>query len=219
MAVTELARLSLQSGTKASSPSLRANLARAKDVMEKASGFEFWYYHCVEEPNVIFLLGSWPSVDFHMHEFIPGSQNQELLALLKDQVTVDWMFHLDIDQNTQSLPPNQEVLAIDRCTVKDGDKERFQATFEDNRQTLKSFGWGKGQVVGGWRIDKGYDPSVEGENPQEQFVLFTSWDSMGQHLGFANTEAFQKYYSQIRNHMGGRDIKHAKVMLVEEMRK
>ncbi|KIY00353.1 uncharacterized protein Z520_04038 [Fonsecaea multimorphosa CBS 102226] len=219
MAVTELARLRLQDGTEASSPSLHANLAKAKDVMEKASGFEFWYYHCLEEPNIIFILGSWPSVDFHMHQFIPGPQNQELLALLQDQITVEWMFHLDIDQRIQSLPLKHDVLSIDRYIVQAGKKERFQATFENNKHALESHVGEQGRLIWGWRLDKGYDPSIGGEKPKEQFVLLSGWDSIEQHLEFANTEVFQKY-SQIRSHMEEEpDIKHARLMRVEELRR
>jgi len=97
MLVTELARLSLQPDTESIVSRIAGEPREAKEVMQQASGFEFWYYQCVEDPNVIFILGSWPSVDFHMREFIPSQPNQELLASLKDQVTVEWMFHLNID--------------------------------------------------------------------------------------------------------------------------
>ncbi|KIW73766.1 hypothetical protein PV04_01859 [Phialophora macrospora] len=212
MSVTELGRLALQPGTEASSPDLLMNLAKAKDAMMNASGSEFWYYHCVEDPKVIFILGSWPSVEFHMQEFIPGQLNQELLALLKDQIIVDWMFHLDIDQSTHSLPLSRDVITIARHFITDGDKEAFNRTFEANAFELESF-VGKEHMVGGWRIDIGYDPSAEGENRKDEFVLFTAWDRVENHGEFANTEGFQKY-SQIRNHLDGAEIKHAKLLQV-----
>lgn len=212
MPVTELARLSLHPGTEASSPTLLSNLAKAKDVMEEASGFKFRYYHCVEEPNFIFILGAWPSVDFHMQEFIPGQANQELLALLKDQVTVDFMFHLDLDQGVHPLPLSKDVIAVVRHFMKEGDKDGFTATFENNKHELESFVRSDRHVVGGWRVDKGYDPSVDGEKRTEEFVLFTAWDSVEHHFGFAKTEGFQRY-SKIRNHIDGADIKHAKELV------
>lgn len=214
MPVTELARLSLQSGTEASSPDLLANLARAKEVMEEASGFRFQYYHCVEETDVIYILGAWPSVDFHMQEFIPGKPNQEMLALLKDQVTVDWMFHLAIDQAMSPLPLGREYVAIGRHFIKAGDNGGFTTAFEASKHNLQSFIGGTKHVVGGYRIDKGFDPSLEGGKPEE-FVLFTGWNSVDQHLDFAKSEEFEKY-SQIRNHLGGAEIKHAKALEVGE---
>ncbi|OCT53294.1 EH domain binding protein epsin 2 [Cladophialophora carrionii] len=210
MPVTELARLSLQSGTEASSPALLTNLAKAKEAMMEASGFEFWYYHCVEDPRIIFILGAWPSVEFHMQEFIPSQPNQELLALLKDQLTVDWMFHLDIDQVTHPLPLSRDMVAIVRHFMKDGDKEAFRSTFEAEKYQLESF-VGQARALGGWRIDIGYDPSAESGNRKEEFVLFTAWDSVEHHDQFANTEGFQKY-RQIRNNIDGAEIKHAKLL-------
>ena len=211
MPVTEVAQLTLQLSTDVSSPSLLANLAKAKSVMEKASGFEFRYYHSVEEPNVIFILGAWPSVDFHMQEFIPGQPNQEVLELLKDMVTVDWMFHLDLDQSEKPLPLKRAIIAIARHFVRDGDKDGFNATFEDNKHELEAFTGGSDQVVGGWRLDKGFDPSITGDKGKDEFVLFTGWDTVEQHFDFAKTEGYQKY-SQIRNHINGAESKHAMLL-------
>ncbi|KIX02151.1 uncharacterized protein Z518_08090 [Rhinocladiella mackenziei CBS 650.93] len=207
MAVTELALLRLLAGTEASSPSLLANLAKAKNVMEQASRFKFHYYHCVEDPRVIYVIGTWPSVEFHMEQFIPGQPNQEMLALLKDQVSVEWMFHSAIDQTIQPLPLGKEMVAIGRHFVKDGDKAAFEATFARNKHELESFIGGADQVVGGFRLDTGFDPSLQGER-KEEFVLFTGWGSVEEHFAFARTEGFERY-QQIRNHLDGADIKHA----------
>lgn len=182
--------------------------------MEEASGYKFHYFHCQEDPEIIFILGAWPSVDFHMQEFIPGQSNQEMLALLKDQITVEWMFHLDIDQTTIPLPVDRGFMAIVRHFIKDGDKTSFESTFRDNRSEMDSFIGGADRVVGGFRIDQGFDPSMECDKGDE-FVLFTAWDSEEQHFAFAKTEGFEKY-GQIRNHISGAEISHAAVLEVDE---
>ncbi|KAJ9608165.1 hypothetical protein H2200_007153 [Cladophialophora chaetospira] len=214
MAVTELARLRLLAGTEPSSPELLAGLAQAKEVMQQSSGFDFWFYQCVETPHVIFILGSWPSVQFHMQEFIPSQPNQDLLALLKDQITVEWMFHLDIDQSSTPLPLNRGMVAVDRHVISDGQKEAFQSTFEKSKHGLGSFIDGPNHVVGGWRIEEGYDPSLEGDEAKAEFVLFTAWDSVEHHLEFQRQEGFQNY-SQIRKHTDAVDITHAKLFNVQ----
>ena len=56
-----------------------------------------------------------------MEEFIPGRPNQDLFALLKDQVTVNWMSHLDLDQTVNLLPLRGNLIAIDRQFVKPGE--------------------------------------------------------------------------------------------------
>ncbi|KAL6245612.1 hypothetical protein RBB50_007611 [Rhinocladiella similis] len=207
MPVTELALLRLRPGTEWPAAELIAHLRKAKSVMESASGFKFCYYRAVEDPDVIFIFGEWPSVEFHMTNFIPSQENQELLELLKDQVTVEWMFHLDIDQTQSPLPWHRRVIAVVRHFIADGEKESFQATFQENKHNLEAFIGGSDRVVGGWRIDKGVDPSLEGELKSE-YVLISGWRSVEQHQDFAKTEGFQKY-GQIRNHLAGADIKHA----------
>ena len=210
MAVTELARLRLLAGTEPSTPTLLANLAKAKAVMEEASGFKFHYYHCVEDPNVIFIIGAWPSVQFHMQHFIPGRPNQELLALLKDQVTVEWMFHLDIDPTKGQLPLTRDFVAIGRHFIKEGDLDGFRATFGENKHALESFIGGPSQFAWGFRMDKGFDPSLEREK-QEEFVLFTAWNSVEHHCEFAKEDGLKKYM-QIKDHLEGVDIKHAALL-------
>lgn len=175
--------------------------------MEKASGFEFHYYRCVESPDIIYIIGAWPSVDFHMQDFIPSAANQDLLVLLKDLVVVEWMFHVDIDQTKRKLPLDRTTVAIGRHSIKAGERDRFQKTFEENKHHLESFIAGEGQVVGGDRLDTGFDPSIEGDR-KEEFVLFTGWHDVEQHGNFAKREGFEEY-AKIRDHIGGADIKHA----------
>lgn len=206
MAVTELACLRLGSD-QALLPELLAKFARARSVMEKASGFKFHFYHCVESPELIYIIGAWPSVEFHMQDFIPSPANQDLLELLKDEVVVEWMFHLDIDQAKRQLPLGREIVAIGRHFIKDNEEKQFQKTFEENKHYLESFIGGEELVVGGFRLDEGFDPSLEG-NRKEEFVLFTGWHGVAQHGEFAKTDGFEKY-GQIRDHLAGADIKHA----------
>jgi heme-degrading monooxygenase HmoA len=206
MAVTELACLRLGSD-QALLPELLAKLARARSVMEEASGFKFHYYHCVESPELIYIIGAWPSVEFHMQDFIPSQANQDLLALLKAEVVVEWMFHLNIDQTKRQLPLDREIVAIGRHFIKDNEENHFQKTFEENKHYLESFIGSEELVVGGYRLDEGFDPSLEGDR-REEFVLFTGWHDVDQHGNFAKTDGFEKY-AQIRDHLAGADIKHA----------
>ncbi|EXJ88964.1 hypothetical protein A1O3_02028 [Capronia epimyces CBS 606.96] len=220
MPVTELALLRLLPGIEVSSPALLANLSKAKDVMEGASGHKFQYYHCIEDPSLIFIIGAWASVTFHMQEFIPSRANQEILSLLKDQITVHWMFHLDIDQTATPLPLQGHALAIGRHFIDKGEKDVFQSRFEASRDELEGVIGGIGHVVGGYRMDKGFDPLLlslpsREEGEREEFVLFTGWDSVEHHHRAlsAETEGFEES-CQIRNYLGGADIKHGSLLHV-----
>lgn len=102
-----------------------------------------------------------------METWIPSAQNQELLELLKGQVEVEWMFHVDVEPST--LPLGKRVLEIERFFVEEGNK----VGSEKMRRKLNE-GVGKGGMVrGGWRIEKGM---AEGEG--EEYVLFTGWESV-----------------------------------------
>jgi hypothetical protein len=202
MPVTEIALLKLLPGVEASSLLLRACLRKAKETMEKASGSEFWYYHSIDCPEQIYILGQWPSVGFHMDEFIPSPENQGLLALLKDQISVEWMFHVDVDQMKQPLPLSKKVLVVEQYFTPDVGREIFQETFNANRHHLDAFVGGGSQVVGGWKIDKGAGQIAVKEPVPEVFVLFIAWDSVEQYFNFDSVDGFEEYV-QIRDLITG----------------
>lgn len=208
MPVVELAQLRLKQNRKTVSPSVSKNLLKAKTVMEEASNYTFTYYHRVEDPSIIYIVGAWPSVDFHMQEFIPGAPNQELLELFKDDLSVEWMFHVELKPFVNPLPVEREIIAIGRHFVKTEKVHDFETTFTANRHELESHIGGAEYVNGGWRVDDGFDPESSGER-DEEFVLFTSWNSVEMHGDFAQTAGFAKY-SRIRDHLIGAKIHHAR---------
>jgi hypothetical protein len=208
MPVTEIALLKLLPDIDISSLLLRACLRKAKTTMEKASGSEFWYYHSIDRPEQIYILGQWPSVDFHMDEFIPSPENLDLLALLKDQITVEWMFHVDIDQGKQQLPQSKNVLAITRYLVPSIGREIFQGVFDANRHHLESLIEDGSEVVGGWKVDKGIGQAWPIESISDEFVLFTAWDNVDQCYDFCSAHGFEEDI-QIRDHIVGVETRHA----------
>ena len=89
MTVTELAILPLTHPLTKDSPTLPnaliQKLVTAKSVLEAASGYSFNYFQQVEEPSIIYILGSWDSVDAH-GAFLPSRENQNLLQLFKEDI-------------------------------------------------------------------------------------------------------------------------------------
>lgn len=210
MAVTELALIRAQPSVSVKSPELLENLSIAKSAMESATSATFYYYHCIEDPSLIYILGSWPSISAHMDSFIPSPQNQHLLQILKDQIAVEWMFHIDVDQAACPLTKITEspVVAIGRHFISSSSKRQaFHDTFNANRKFLDSYIGAGDRVIGGWRIDRG------AHRAQEEFLLLTGWQSVEQHMGFAKTDGFEKY-AQIRAFVEAAEIKHAKRLQV-----
>ena len=212
MAVTEFALLRLIPPTTAPNPSLLSHLKTAKDAMESFSGYPFTYYHCLEDPTVIFIVGGWPSAKFHWEEWIPSSQNQEMLTTLKDEVDVEFMFHVDLDCKSLDGVESQKVVAFVRHKIKAGAKTGFEKTFNDVKGGLEKVIGGGELVRGGWRVEKGFVKGEEvvtdgmsGEN--DEWVLFSGWQSKESHEAFGHTEE-SKRYGKIFEFVETFDIQH-----------
>jgi quinol monooxygenase YgiN len=91
MTVTELAILPLTHPLTNDSPALPSalilKLLKARSVLESVSGHSFHYFQQVEDPSIIYILGSWDSVAAH-GSFLPSSENQNLLELFKDDIVM-----------------------------------------------------------------------------------------------------------------------------------
>lgn len=212
MTITEIALLRMAVGVNTDDATLRANLAQAKSVMEKYTGNTFYYFQQIEDPSLIYILGEWESLDQHMNHFIPSADNQALLGLLEDKITVEWLLHADVSHAELPLPRTDTelakarngelVISVVRYFVKDGQKEELQRTFDANKGHLQGF-ITEGSLSGGWRVDK--------ENDKEEWLLLCPYTSVEQHFEFAKTEGFQKYM-QVTEHIDGADVKHAKLL-------
>jgi quinol monooxygenase YgiN len=212
MTVTEVALLRLASSITIEDANLRSALVRAKAVMQDYTGNTFYYFQQIEDPSCIYIFGEWESLDQHMNHFIPSPENQALLESLKDSMTVDWLLHANVSHADLPLPKSaaemakalrgELVLSVARHFVKSENRERFRQTFEANRNYLQDY-ITEGEIGGGWRMD------IEGG--KDEWVLLCPFKNIQQHLDFAETEAFT-HYAQIREHIDGAEIKHAKLL-------
>jgi hypothetical protein len=79
MTVTELAILPLIHPVTKEFPSLPSSLIKklqtAKFVLQRESGHSFHYFQQLEDPSIIYILGSWDSVAAHS-AFLPSFDNQ-----------------------------------------------------------------------------------------------------------------------------------------------
>lgn len=95
MAVTEIALLRLK--TPEPTSSTRKILKQAQQAQSEWSGFPVQIACQLEDSSYIYILGGWESIAHHNGDWIKSETNQKLLAQLKDDVDVEWMFHVDID--------------------------------------------------------------------------------------------------------------------------
>jgi quinol monooxygenase YgiN len=190
MPVTELAILHVlpDGDITVPSPGLLANLKIAKQVLEKSSGYSFSFFQQIEDPTVLYIIGSWSSTTAHA-TFLPSSENLALLDLVKGYIDTEniLMYHLELDAQATPLPLGAPAISINRHFIKNGQREGFKQQFEEVKPLLQDYTRPR-PVAGGWRIEK------EAES-KEEWVLFSGFDSVEHHHGFAQTDEFQRYRS------------------------
>ncbi|KAH7388643.1 hypothetical protein BKA66DRAFT_460423 [Pyrenochaeta sp. MPI-SDFR-AT-0127] len=212
MTVTEIALVHLTAGTSIDDIDIRSKLSHAKNIMQNYTGYQFYYMRQIEDPSYLYIIGEWESLDQHMNHFIPGDENQAVLASLKDEIVVDWLLHIDASHDNLPVPKTIKekekchrgdlMWSIERHFVKAGQKDGFQQAFDDNSWHLQSFVT-EGMIGGGWRVDQ--------EDNEEEWVLLCPWQKVEQHSKFAELDGFARY-DQIQQHLRGAEVKHAKLL-------
>ncbi|KAI4210544.1 MAG: hypothetical protein LQ351_006611 [Letrouitia transgressa] len=195
MAVTELALLRLQSNAAADDPSVRMRLGAAKKALEEFTQRTYHFFSQTEDPKYIYVIVEWMSVQQHIDA---SPTLQRLLEDFKDLISVEWMFHVDVEE--KCLPLDAPIISIARYFVSGAQKGAFAEQLSNVEHFLRE-SVAPNPEKHGWRIDK-EDPD------KEECVLFTGWDDVESHHAFAKTEAF-KEFSKIKEHMTGAEIKHA----------
>ncbi|KAL3428298.1 hypothetical protein PVAG01_01807 [Phlyctema vagabunda] len=192
MVVTEVAILPLSPGAALSAPAI-ARFKEAKATLEKAHHYDFYFFQQVEDPSIIYILGSWPSVAAHQ-AFLPSTENQRLLTLLRDEVNADQiqMFHVDGDllhsQESRSSFFDVPLISCSRHFVPTKKKDGFINKFGEVEPIFRDY-IKPTDVKGGWRIEKEEVAGTE----REEWVLLSGFDSVEHHQGLRKSDGFTQY--------------------------
>ncbi|KAL2787574.1 hypothetical protein BJX66DRAFT_310660 [Aspergillus keveii] len=215
MPVHELACLRLKNGHPLTSPGNEGTLRKLRAGILEQARYTNSATHVlsqIEDPSVFYILGNWESVSQHVDEWIPCKKNQTIMGGLAEDVELVFLEHLEIPSsdamgNAGEVPLTADVIAIGRYFVSHGEKEAFRGTLNETKHRLERFNEGKG-LCGGWREDK--EVGDEG-HAKEEFVLFSGWTSVDEHMQFAESEGF-KDFVRIKEFLKGAEIKHATVV-------
>lgn len=195
MSVLELAIFSIKSPHTVATPALQSALKNALQVLHTASGFTFDLLSQIEDPSIIYLLGSWSSIEAHK-EFLVSAENATLLEAVRELINVDLMLHAQIDKAT--LPLAAPFIIVSRTVVKAGEKKNFEAVLDATRDYVtehtKPY-----LAAGGWRAD---------EDAVEEWVQFTGFQSAEQYQAFPKTE-YGKMMEFVEKY---HDLGHAKAL-------
>lgn len=116
------------------------------------------------------------------------------------------MYHLSTDifgVHPKDISPvlSAPVISCNRHFVPASKKEEFTVKFNEVKGLLEDY-TKPYQVIGGWRIEKE-------KEEKEEWVLFSGFESVDHHMGFAKTEEFAKY-REIVECVEGFEVRHLK---------
>jgi hypothetical protein len=163
MPVLELAQLRLLPGKEIQDEMLVSVLRRACKAMQDFSGCSFYFLHSINNPEKVYVLGEWPSVEVHVEDFVPGEENQNIVNEVKDRVEIVRLGHFDV--RLEQIPTKANEIRIARWVMSPGEvKAKYETIFKSNEEE---------GYVGGWRVDP-IDAPYLGEDTvgKEEYVCF-----------------------------------------------
>ncbi|KAG4034846.1 hypothetical protein MFRU_002g01960 [Monilinia fructicola] len=223
MPCTELALLPLTSPL---APALISKFQRAKHVLEAAAGYPCLFYVQVENPSLLYIVGTWESPEHH-ERFLPSVENLGLFDLLGEDVLVGAglgetvegkgirMWHLECDALSplrtevdegigeedakKKSPFSAPIISCNRHFVTSYNKGGFSKKLEEVRYALDAE-TKEYEIEGGWRIEK------EAED-KEEWVMFSGWESVESHMASRGKDGFRGW-KDIADWAEGFEIRH-----------
>jgi hypothetical protein len=173
MPVLELLLLRLRPGISPNDPTLVENLSTVRSLVHTNSRF----YHCIEDPTLVYILGQWPSIASHK-VFLSSPEKDAILSHQTHQLDFVWMLHLDLPEGKSMedvLPFTAPVLGIARMffNTSDPDVDVHKKTLVDHRSNIVG-ATNPYPLFDAWRID-----AQEG---QAEYVILTGWESVEAHI-------------------------------------
>ncbi|OCK85357.1 hypothetical protein K432DRAFT_377711 [Lepidopterella palustris CBS 459.81] len=199
MPVLEVCQLRLKDNISATDEVLLKNLSAVRSIIKTNSQF----YHCLEDPTRIYILGIWPTLEAHQ-AFLASAEKEDILGIQDDQLEFQWMIHMGLD-SMASLPLDAPVMAIARLFIKDGGHADAYARLVANHRSLIVDATKPYKVVDGWRCDL--------EPGKHEALMFTGWESVEAHKAFtAKAREENEEYATVRDHYEGMEVRHARNM-------
>jgi heme-degrading monooxygenase HmoA len=169
MAVLELTLLRLKHGVNHTDATLLSNLRAIRAEIKTNSRF----YHCTEDPSLLYILGLWPSQEAH-NNFLASADRARILGPQEQQTEFLWGIHAELD-SMQSLPLTARVLAISRQVVRPESVEKYDEIMATEEKIIQD-ATALYPVVRVWRIDA--------EKGKHEALIFTGWNSVDEHVEF-----------------------------------
>ncbi|KAF2637122.1 hypothetical protein P280DRAFT_510070 [Massarina eburnea CBS 473.64] len=220
--ITEIARLRLHDPKAIQNDEFRTKLHHARLAMEKFTGRTFYIMQEVQflhhDDNFIYIVGEWNSLDQHYKEWIPSQENQDILGSLQNDITVQWIFHIDMPHAELPLPKTEEerlkairgqvIYSLERYVIKEGKRFHFDHAFKRLGRIYKEYitQVNGGTLGAGWILEKTQD--------MDSFCIMSTWASVAEHTKWRDEDESLEYAS-IEDHVMENMIQTDHVMLLD----
>lgn len=186
MPVLEILCSRLRDGVSAADPTLLANLAKVRSMINTKS----CWFHSIDDPSCIYIIGEWPSMAAR-EQFLASPERDEILKDQAEQLEFVWMIHLDGE--ISRVPSGAPVMSVARLFIKsDGTHvQDFDATVTRFRRHLGE-STEPCPVLDGWRIDR--------DEGKHESIWLTGWESVEAHLAFTVEARKDRDYASLREH-------------------
>jgi heme-degrading monooxygenase HmoA len=204
MPVLELLLLRLRPGISPTDPTLVKNLSTVRSLVHTNSRF----YHCIEDPSLVYILGQWPSLAAHK-AFLASPEREEILSRQTHQLDFLWMLHLDfaVGKTMEDvLPFTAPVLSIARMsfTTASPHVDAYKEILANHRSEIVDATYPY-PLFDGWRIDA---PDAKAE-----YMILTGWASIEAHAEFTKSMiGASQEYASARDHVEEMEVRHARNM-------
>src|SRR5699024_7475874 len=105
--VLEVTQLRLRE-LSADDPALLESLSTVRAELQTGSHF----YNCIDDPGLIYILGTWPSLNAHI-DFLASPSKDHILGPQEKMLQFCWTVHVELG-GVNLLPLDMPILVIER---------------------------------------------------------------------------------------------------------
>lgn len=207
MAILEICQLKIKSHLSHDDPSLLVALQKARTKLRnKVVDTQSRFYRCIEDPSLIYIMGTWPSLDKHK-EFLASSHKAEILDEQDKLFDFQWIIHThrtEIDGALETVPLQAPVIAIARLYINEEGVSSYQALIDKYAKVVED-GTKPYKPFSAWRVDC--------DDGKYEHLMITGWEKDSDHFEFAR-KTIDTYpeYGGVKDYYEGADVKHVKDM-------
>ena len=199
MGITGILVLRIEEGFTATDDIIIEKMRFSREVVETYCGHPHRHYACIEEPEYIYQIGGWDSVEQHFRGLHSDESVGDLLAEMAGFMSIEASYHLDVELDQLPLDRPMPVIGINRFWIEKKNHDTFVQGYKYNITQLKTLLEDE-DFVGAWRIidDAGWSIELRdatGElNGLEEYNLISCWPNVQRHQQFVK-QGNQKFQS------------------------